>query len=144
MGKKFWNNFSIEIEVSPRQMIVHDLQLTFIISANDLFAIGVLSSLIWCAYSWTPIFSNVNIPNSLSNYNFPEMWYLVFRPTAALFCTHWEIQNLVFMFLFPFFFYHGFYFSTTKKLLAFTMCKIQSFCANVLIFIYQSVEPFFS
>ena len=32
-----------------------------------------------------------------------KYWQILIRPKAALFCAHWEIQNLVFMFFFPVF-----------------------------------------
>ena len=76
--------------------------------------------------------------------------FAIIRPKAALFCAHWEIQNLVFMFfvkvLSTFFdgFCHGICFSTSKELLALTMFKIQPYWANFLICIWESIRLSFS
>ena len=97
-------------------------------TANETESSSYMSAQVSNVISW--INSHVTTFRSCKIQN-PQ----IFRPKAALFCAHWEIQNLVFMFfsqLFP-----GFApatcFSTSKELLALTMFKIQPYWANVLI-----------
>ena len=93
--------------------------------------------IIFCVY-WTPLVCKRWC--SLSFFWSQKNELMIFRPKAALFCAHWEIQNLVFMTFFFSGFSSGICFSTSKELFATTMRTIHPYRANLPICIWQSVK----